>query len=121
MILKPGQRALIAWLTYLRQNVGSCFATAPAIVVSEEQPELFFKDLSELFGTGRLKRTFGGVEYSVPFSASWGAGDLRRLIVVQRGPLAEKQKSWHSPGILAGLEASGVIDTALPLGKKSRK
>lgn len=115
------QGALIAWLTYLRQNVGSCFATAPAILVTEEQPEMFFKDLAEIFGTGRLRRTFGGVEYSVPLSASWGAGDLRRLIPVHRGPLAERSELWHSPGILAGLEAAGVIDATLPLAEKVEK
>ena len=41
------QAVLAAWLCYLRQNVGSCFATAPAEIVHDEQPELFFQDLGE--------------------------------------------------------------------------
>ena len=47
--------ALAAWLTLLRQTVGSCFATAPAILI-QQQPQLFFKDLYELLSTGQLKR-----------------------------------------------------------------
>ena len=52
------QAALSAWLCYLRQSVGSCFATAPAIIVHDEQPLLFFSDLMELLNTGRLKTHF---------------------------------------------------------------
>lgn len=110
--------ALSAWMCFLRQNVGSCFATAPAILVHDEQPDLMFKDMIELLGTGRLKRTFAGVEHSVPLSASWGAGDLRRLFVLQRGPQAESGDIWLSPGIIAGLEAGGVIDPELPLKER---
>ncbi|MBS0655937.1 MAG: hypothetical protein JSR46_09185, partial [Verrucomicrobia bacterium] len=36
---------LSACLTLLRQNVGSCFATAPAIVIQEEQVERLVQDL----------------------------------------------------------------------------
>lgn len=46
---------LSAWLCYLRQNVGSCFATAPAIIIHQEQSITFLKDLQELLSTGRLK------------------------------------------------------------------
>ena len=60
------QAVLAAWLCYLRQNVGSCFATAPAEIVHEEQPELFLQDMLDLISTGRLRRTFGGIENSVP-------------------------------------------------------
>lgn len=52
--------ALSAWLCYLRQNVGSCFATAPAIIIHDEQPIQFLKDLNELLNTGRLRKVFGG-------------------------------------------------------------
>lgn len=90
---------LAAWLCTLRQNVGSCFATAPAIIVHDEQPEQFFNDIYELLGTGRLKRTFGGVEYAVPMSTSWGAGDLNRII---NKPLL------NSPGLLAAFEACSI-------------
>lgn len=102
--------ALSAWLCYLRQNVGSCFATAPAIIVHQEQPELFLTDLKELMATGRLKRTFGGVEYSVPLSVTWGAGDLRKLFVLSTIDDNAENGIWDSPGIIAAFEAVGVVD-----------
>lgn len=110
--------SLSAWMCYLRQNVGSCFATAPAIIVHDEQPEQFFKDISLLLGTGRLKRTFGGVEYSVPISLSWGAGDLRKGVVILPENQRDREGLGLSPGILAALEASNLIDSTLPLKEK---
>lgn len=101
---------LSSWLCYLRQNVGSCFATAPAIIVQQEQPELFLDDLKELMSTGRLKRTFGGIEYSVPLSFTWGAGDLRKLLVVSIVDEHSKMGIWESPGIIAAFEAAGLVD-----------
>lgn len=80
---------LSAWMCYLRQNVGSCFATAPAIIVHNEQPDVLLSDLNEILSTGRLKRTFGGVEYAVPLSMSWGAGDLKRPILLIQGAKKE--------------------------------
>lgn len=99
---------LSAWLCQLRQNVGSCFGTAPAILVQQEQPEQFLKDISELLATGRLKRVAAGVEYSAPLALSWGAGDLRKpvpLLATNHADLSE------SPGLLAALEAGGLIDS----------
>jgi len=52
--------ALSSLLCYLRQSVGSCFATAPAIIVHDEQPEKYLDDVADLLNTGRLKRIFGG-------------------------------------------------------------
>lgn len=57
---------LTALLTPLRQKVGSCFATAPAILVQSEMPHLFLRDIQEILAKGKLTRTFGGVEYTVP-------------------------------------------------------
>ncbi len=68
---------LSALLCPLRQRVGSCFATAPAILIHEEQPIQFLKDLRDLLATGKLTRTFGGVEYSVPMSPSSGPEDFQ--------------------------------------------
>ena len=91
-----------AWLTLLRQATGSCFATAPALLIQQQDPLRFFKDLYDLLSTGQLKRTIGGREYSVPLSLSAGKGDL------QKGtPFLER-----SPGIRAALEAVGVQWTA---------
>lgn len=100
--------ALAALLCTLRQNVGSCFATAPSILIHDEQPHLFLKDIAELIFTGRLKKTYEGMEYSVPLSISWGAGDLRKPFVLQRAE--EPAQLSLAPGIVAALAAAGVVD-----------
>lgn len=99
---------LAAWMCFLRQNVGSCFATAPAILVHDDNPEQFLKDIEELLGTGRLKRTFGGVEYAVPLSPSWGGGDLKRVFAMQL--YGENSYLWQSPGLMAAFEAIGIVN-----------
>jgi len=105
------QATLSALLTRLRQNVGSCFATAPAILIQQDQPLYFLADMSQLLGTGRLKRTYEGKEYSVPLSVSWGVGDLIRpfyLASLGRHPLKVLARA---PGLHAALKAAGLIDT----------
>lgn len=102
--------ALSAWMCLLRQNVGSCFATAPAIIIHQEQPEMFFKDINELLSTGRLKRTYGGIEYSVPLSSSWGAGDLKKPFLLSLGHAFDSSELWQSPGLEAALVAAGILD-----------
>lgn len=101
---------LSAWMCLLRQNVGSCFATAPAIIIHDEQPDMFLKDISELLSTGRLKRTYGGIEYSVPLSSSWGAGDLKRPFVLYLGEAFEHSALWLSPGLEAAFLAVELIN-----------
>lgn len=67
------RRAVIsAALTPLRQSVGSCFATAPAIIIQEEQIDRFLLDVYDLLTTGRLLRVIEGKECAVPLSLSWG-------------------------------------------------
>ncbi len=100
---------LSAWMTYLRQSVGSCFATAPAILVQSEQPELFLKDLIEIISTGRLKRTFGGIEYVVPLSRTWGGGDLRKRFAVGRLIEDSPMQVWNSPGLVQAVLAVKLI------------
>lgn len=107
--------SLSALICYLRQNVGSCFATAPSIVVHDEQPLQFLKDINELLNTGRLKRTWAGVEYSVPLSPTWGSGDLKRVVLVSTGDL------WLSPGLIAACEATRLINTEDSLQEKFDK
>ena len=63
---------LSAALTPLRQHVGSCFATAPAMTVQRYDLELFIQDSLELMQTSQLKRIFNGEEYIAPLCASWG-------------------------------------------------
>ncbi len=57
-----------ALLTFLRQSVGSCFATAPIILMQTNDPEFLFNDLCELIMRGSLKRVIDGAEYKVPIS-----------------------------------------------------
>lgn len=111
---------LSAWLCYLRQNVGSCFATAPAILVHGEQPAQFLKDINEILSTGRLRRTYEGAEYSVPLSTSWGSGDLKRIILLSK-TFVEERPIWLSPGILEAFEASGLISTKLSLKERLKE
>lgn len=57
-----------ALLTFLRQSVGSCFATAPIIFMQTNDPEFLFNDLYDLITRGFLKRVIDGQEYKVPIS-----------------------------------------------------
>jgi hypothetical protein len=92
------KRAVVsAWLTYLRQNVGSCFATAPAIAVQQEQPLRFFLDMAELIATGKLTRVVRGFEHTVPLSLSWGQGDLLKPFYL------DPEGAAQSPGLRAAL------------------
>jgi hypothetical protein len=112
------QAVLSAWLSYLRQNVGSCFATAPAIMVQSEQPELFLRDMQELLSTGQLKRTVAGVEYAVPLSYSWGAGELRKVFLFTKNPNMDEPGVWDSPGLLRALITVEVIPEELALNEQ---
>ncbi len=113
--------ALSAWLCFLRQNVGSCFATAPAIIVQSEQPELFLLDLHELISTGRLKRTFEGVEYVVPLINNWGSGDLRRGVLLSLHSKESPADVWHAPGLQIALEETGLLDIELDNTEKIKQ
>lgn len=111
--------ALSAWMCYLRQNIGSCFATAPAVIIHDEQAERFLMDLDELLSTGRLKRTFGGVEYAVPLSPSWGGGDLKKPILMRE--ISQNNwfpEVWFSPGLLAAFTESGSLEKNASLKHK---
>lgn len=109
------QAAVAALLTKLRQSLGSCFATAPAIVIHEEQSLLFLKDLEELVGTGRLKRTVAGNEYSVPMCDSWGQGDLKKGIVVTAPLEAAPQPFWKSSPLGRTLQEVELAPRGLPV------
>ncbi len=104
---------LCACLTPLRQNVGSCFATAPAILIQRDQIPLFLDDLYQLLFTGKLKRTFGGVEYILPLSPSTGIAELKKNLI------SPNSKPGFCPGLIAALEVAGAIsETPLTLEEK---
>lgn len=96
---------LSALLHPLRQNVGSCFATAPAIMIQSEQPEQLCYDLIELLSTNVLKRTFSGVEQAVPISMSWGSGLLNKIIEVN-----SEVNLWESSELIFCLESLQIIN-----------
>lgn len=112
---------LSAGMCYLRQALGSCFATAPAIVIHDEQPLRFFEDMNELFGTGRLKRTFSGIEYSVPLNGSSGTGDLKKPFLISSNPEETGFKLSEQPGLILALEKEGLIEESLSLHEKQEK
>lgn len=68
--------AIVACLTPLRQSIGSCFATAPAIQIQQFYIELFVDDLYELLSKGRLTRVVDGEAYAAPFCLSTGKKNL---------------------------------------------
>ncbi|MDP1879420.1 MAG: hypothetical protein Q8K60_00605 [Parachlamydiaceae bacterium] len=107
------QAVLAAWLCTLRQNVGSCFATAPAIIIHDEQPESFLQDMLNLMETGRLTRIFEGIEHIVPLSASWGNGELNKPILVHSSDKGISPEIWYSPGLTAAAEAAGCLPATL--------
>jgi len=100
------QASLAALLTPLRQNVGSCFATAPAIMIQQEQPLQCLSDISELLATGKLSRVVEGIEYTVPLSARWGVGDLLRPCSLSSLNLKQLAKA---PGLIEAFKAAGLI------------
>ncbi len=106
-----------ASLTFLRQSIGSCFATAPALLIQSDQIDYFLTDLYELLATGRLKRTFEGNEHSVPLSPSFGMGDLRRNI----GFLLDRYPIFLSPGLLAACRASLLLSEEWPHSKQVKQ
>lgn len=96
---------LSAWLSMLRQSVGSCFATAPGIIIHDEQPQLFIKDLISLLNTGRLTRVVKGIEYSVPLSHTWGTGDLNKPFSLS----TDSHDIGFAPGLIAAFQAVDLI------------
>ena len=109
------QRAVLsACLTPLRQSVGSCFASAPAILIQREQYETFLDDLYQLLKKGKLQRTFDGKEYSAPLCPNYGVGDLRKNLLLPDS----KAMSWYCPGLIAACENIGIIPPSLSYSEK---
>ncbi len=104
---------LAAWFTLLRQTTGSCFATAPAILIQMRHPVRLLRDLYDLLSMGMMKRVVAGKEYAVPLSPNFGKSDLQK-------PLAPFADTLHlCPGLVMALESGGLIDPDKPLEKKT--
>ncbi len=103
---------LSALLTPLRQNIGSCFATAPAMYIQSEQIGNLLADLEALVMTGKLTRIIAGKEYAAPLSPSWGVSELRfRVSSFDAEKILAK-----SPGFIAALGSD--VKRALSLIEK---
>ncbi|KAG6558659.1 hypothetical protein RHABOEDO_000075 [Candidatus Rhabdochlamydia oedothoracis] len=100
---------LCASLTPLRQNIGSCFATAPGILVQKEQLALFLVDLYQLLSTGQLKRTHNGNEYIAILNTTYTSIYCKQSL---------HERALLSPGILQALKVCGVIDQKRSLEKQ---
>ncbi|HEV3269894.1 MAG TPA: hypothetical protein VGZ69_04510 [Candidatus Rhabdochlamydia sp.] len=103
---------LCASLTPLRQNIGSCFATAPGILVQKEQLALFLVDLYQLLSTGQLKRIYNGNEYIAVMSTTYTSMYCKQSL---------HKRALLSPGILQALKVCGVIDQKLSLEKQMQQ
>jgi hypothetical protein len=99
------QAVLSGLLSYLRQNVGSCFATAPAIMILRDQPLNFLHDIDDLMQMNLLRRVVDGKEYVAPISRTPGIGDLKRPFPLQRN----NKRIWFSPGLIAAFDATGLL------------
>ncbi len=109
------QTVVAALLHPLRQNVGSCFATAPAIYIQCEQMHQLIQDLEDLLSLGILRRTFSGNEHVVPISTSWGPGFLNKPLLVQ-----SKSDLKESAELIHCLENLKILDAKDPLEKKQK-
>lgn len=113
--------SLSALLTSLRQNVGSCFATAPAILMQSEFPVRFLNELGELIGTGRLKRIYQGEEDAVPLCPSSGVGELLRPFLLSSLGKDPLEALAVAPGLIFAFEAAGVLEKELNSKEKREK
>ncbi|ANH78592.1 hypothetical protein [Candidatus Chlamydia sanziniae] len=105
------QAVLTALFTYLRQDVGSCFATATAILIHQEYPERFLKDIDDLLSSGKLSRVIGTREITVPINLSGCIGELFKplhILDLYPDPL---RKLSSSPGLQKAFQAAGILET----------
>ena len=103
------QASLCVLLGYFRQNVGSCFATAPGILVQAYHPRQLLHDLQALLNTGKLERYFDGAGLEVPLSRGAGIGDYRKPIALHRSQRETLRRFSHSPALSAALKAAGLL------------
>ncbi|MEG0036807.1 MAG: hypothetical protein RSB82_00420 [Victivallaceae bacterium] len=109
------QAALSALFSYLRQDVGSCFITAPAIIIQEQYPELFLQDIEKLISTAKLTKLYEHQQITVPINLTGGLGSLRKPVEIYRMfPANPITIISQEPGILKAFEAAGIIPVNHP-------
>ncbi|EPP34447.1 hypothetical protein CP10139811_0734 [Chlamydia ibidis] len=105
------QAAIAALFSYLRQDVGSCFASSLAILIHEEYPSKFIADIDDLLSSGKLTRVIGTKEISVPINLSGCIGELfKSLRIIDLYPDPIKKLSL-SPGLQKAFIEAQIIDT----------
>lgn len=75
---------LSALFTYLRQDIGSCFATAPAILIQQQYPEKMLKDLDDLISSGSLSRIVKGKVLTIPINLLNSLGSLYIPVLIRK-------------------------------------
>ena len=68
-----------------------------------------------------MKRTYAGVEHSVPMSLTWGNGDLKKPFFLQKDLLHNENKVWMSPGLMVAMDAVGAFEEKATLKAKTQK
>ena len=101
---------LIACFTYLRQNIGSCFATAPAIIIQSTDIYQMVQDLSDLIHFCQLKKIVAGFEYVVPLSKGVGSGELKKPVQIIREGKNYQPEIWFSPGLISAFEEIHILN-----------
>ena len=87
---------LSAYLCPLRQTVGSCFATAPAILIQQQQAETFFSDLLEMLQKGELRRVIQGKQIAIPISRKFDFAEFTQKFSLN-ALLADPLLQFYTP------------------------
>jgi len=95
---------VIALLCPLRQKIGSCFATAPAIRIQKQDIGGLLHDLETLLHQACMRKVIEGKEYVVPMSPSCGEAELHQMIDLRNHSFLE-----FSPGLIQALTKVGVL------------
>ena len=70
--------SIAAFLCDLRQHIGSCFATAPCLLIRKFRPDFFFGDVFDLMTKGSIRRVIEGKIFDLPIASSFGKGDSEK-------------------------------------------
>lgn len=109
------QAVLAAWLSHLRQEGHSCFATSLAIEVLAVQPEKCLKDLAEIIERSALTRNIKGIKKEIPTTKKVWSEDLNQELTFDAtGQVFEDANpSIHLaeiPGLQRVCQALGIKD-----------
>ena len=108
---------VMSLLGYLRQgNVGSCFATAPAICLLDSSQEVVAKDMKELLEENKLTVQQNGVLTEIPLNQHVYHAHKSKVTVALDGTCSKSKNGLWSkhfklqdlPGMKAALNALGI-------------